>query len=513
MKPLALVGLLGLASPCAAQTPALSPAERTAYDAVSQATIKDITTMLASRALEGRGTGQPGADRAADSIAARMRRAGLAPLGDGGTYLQKIPFVSTTFLPTSSIAVGSARLTYGDEFVVAGSSAMPALDVSGALAFVSYGLGAQGSDVNGKIVVVLGGKPTTADSTWDQNVNPRAVARSLVAKGAAAVFLIPDPNGPPFALYRQYLTRRGVRRGDDSTTTPAPTLIVTEAAAAKLAAGLPALIAQARAGTGRDPARQLGAQAQIAIRANIARTTSSNVVGVLRGGDPSLAGQAVVFTAHYDAFGIENGTIYPGAADNALGTAMMLAAADVVTKGPRPRRSIIFLAVTGEEYGLFGALYWTQHPTWPIDSIAADFNYDGIGTETHGPVTHVVGWGGDVSDLGKVMQDVVTATGNTVSPDPFPEEGAFYRSDHYAFVLRGVPALMLLGAPSDTGWVHRAKAWLEGGDYHQPGDSVHAGWDWSGPRTLAATGLLIGLRVANATTLPAWLPGTPFRRH
>jgi Zn-dependent M28 family amino/carboxypeptidase len=179
----------------------------------------------------------------------------------------------------------------------------------------------------------------------------------------------------------------------------------------------------------------------------------------------------------------------------------------------RPRRSIIFLAVTGEEYGLFGAEHWVQHPTWPLEKIAADINYDGIGTEVYGPVKRVVGFGAEHSDLGTIFEDVSAATGNIVTPDPMPEENAFVRSDHYAFVKKGVPALMLLGGPAGdvSVWIPPARKWLET-DYHSPSDTVKPDWDWTGPQTVAKLGMIIGLRVANADAMPAWKATSPFNK-
>ena len=179
----------------------------------------------------------------------------------------------------------------------------------------------------------------------------------------------------------------------------------------------------------------------------------------------------------------------------------------------RPRRSIIFLAVTGEEYGLFGSEYWVAHPTWPLEKVAADINFDGIGTEVYGPVKRVVGFGAEHSDLGAIFADVAAATGNLVTPDPMPEENAFVRSDHYAFVKKGVPALMLLGGPAGevSAWIPRAKKWLET-DYHSPSDTVKPDWNWTGPQTLAQLGLVIGLRAANAEAMPAWLTTSPFNK-
>jgi len=227
----------------------------------------------------------------------------------------------------------------------------------------------------------------------------------------------------------------------------------------------------------------------------------------------------VVYTAHYDAYGVDAaGAIFPGAADNALGTATIVAIAEAITKAypkpsQRPRRSIMFLAVTGEEYGLLGAEHWVRNPTWPIAKVAGDINFDGIGTEVYGPVKRIVGFGAEHSDLGTIFEEVTVATGNVVTADPLPEENAFVRSDHYAFVKRGVPALMLMGGPAgdNSTWVPRMKKWMET-DYHTTSDTIKPDWDWTGPRTLAQVGLIIGLRVANADAMPAWRSTSPFNR-
>src|SRR5687767_3596716 len=179
----------------------------------------------------------------------------------------------------------------------------------------------------------------------------------------------------------------------------------------------------------------------------------------------------------------------------------------------RPRRSIIFLAVTGEEYGLFGAEHWVKNPTWPLEKVAANINFDGIGTEVYAPVKRIVAFGAEHSDLGAVFEDVTVATGNIVTPDPMPEENAFVRSDHYAFVKQGVPALMLMGGPGGdvSAWLPRARKWLDT-DYHSPNDTIKPDWDWTGPPTLAKVGMIIGLRVANADAMPAWLPTSRFNK-
>jgi Zn-dependent M28 family amino/carboxypeptidase len=162
---------------------------------------------------------------------------------------------------------------------------------------------------------------------------------------------------------------------------------------------------------------------------------------------------------------------------------------------------------------LYGAEHWVRNPTWPLDKVAANINFDGIGTEVYGPVKRIVAFGAEHSDLGRIFEDVTVATGNIVTPDPMPEENAFVRSDHYAFVKQGVPALMLLGGPDGdvSIWIPRARKWLET-DYHSPSDTVKPDWNWTGPQTLAKVGMIIGLRAANADAMPAWKSTSPFNK-
>jgi Zn-dependent M28 family amino/carboxypeptidase len=235
------------------------------------------------------------------------------------------------------------------------------------------------------------------------------------------------------------------------------------------------------------------------------------VAAVLRGSDAVKSSEAVLFTAHYDAYGKDaTGRIFPGAADNALGTAEMMAtAAAFAAQKARAKRSLLFLAVTGEEHGLLGAEAWASAPTWPLAKVAADLNLDGIGSETYGPVTSAVGFGADLSDLGPVFTKAVGELGIAVAADPFPEEGVFQRSDHFAFVKKGVPALMLLGSPTGSAWIARAKQWMEiTGDYHQPGDTVKADWHWGGPVAVAKVMTLVGSRIAAQDAMPAWNKGS-----
>lgn len=514
-------------------TATLTAAERKASAAVKLETIRDVTTALSAKEFEGRGTGQPGADRAAHYLAERFAKLGLKPAGENGTYLQTIKFKSALVQAETSVKVGDTAFKHGDDYVILPPFTSDQVDVSGGLVFVGYGVVSTelkrddlaGMDLKGKVVVLLTGQPTGVDeAAWKRASNPQARAMSIFGQGAAAMIVGNAGTAKqPFATIANYLSRRRVSlvSAPNPPFKIPPVLLASDAAMEKVFAGSASTYAQTltKALSGEKVSIDLGKTATLAIRIKREETTSDNVVGLLDGSDPKLKDEAVVYSAHYDAYGIDgSGQIFPGAADNALGVGTITAIAEAFLKtypkpASRPRRSTIFLAVTGEEYGLLGAEHWVQHPTWPLEKIAADINFDGIGTEIYGPVKRVVGFGAEHSDLGSIFEDVSAATGNIVTPDPMPEENAFVRSDHYAFVKKGVPALMLLGGPAGdvSVWIPRARKWLET-DYHSPSDTIKPDWNWTGPQTLARLGLIIGLRVSNADAMPAWRASSQFNK-
>jgi len=533
---IALISSNAVAWQAAATAPkkpaALTSAERKVAARVKLETIRDVTAKLSSNEFEGRGTAQPGADKAAQYLADRFKSLGLKPAGENGTYFQQIKFKSAEVLAESSVNIGDANLKHGEDYVLLPPYTSDKVDATAEVVFVGYGVVSEelkrddfaGLDLKDKVVVMLNGQPTGVDpAAWRRATNPQARAMNIFGRGAVAMIVANAGSAAqPFATIANYLSRRRV----SLASTPAPpfkippVLLVSDSAMEKILAGGEMSYAQTheKAKTGANVSRSLQKQAKLALRTKSLEATSNNVAAVMEGSDPKLKEEAVVFTAHYDAYGIEGGKIFPGAADNALGTATITAIAEALVRSfpkqsSRPRRSIIFLAVTGEEYGLLGAEHWVQHPTWPLEKIAADINFDGIGTEVYAPVKRVVGFGAEHSNLGRVFEDVTAATGNIVTPDPMPDENAFVRSDHYAFVKKGVPALMLLGGPEGdvSMWIPRARKWLET-DYHSPSDTIKPDWDWTGPQTLARVGMIIGLRVANADTMPVWNASSPFNK-
>jgi hypothetical protein len=528
--------VLGLQSPSISTpsistkaAPALSAAEREITSRLKVETITDITSALASKEMEGRGTATPGGEKAARYIADRFSKLGIKPLGDGGTYQQSIKFKSQQANSESTIKAGETALNFGDDFVPVTFYASEKTELSGGLVFAGYGIVSQelkrndldGLDLKGKIVIVLGGMPKNVnEAAWNKATSLKQLSVNIIARGAAGIIITNiSPQNETFSTIATYLTRRRVMLSDSSEPPfkLPPIIISSSKGAEKLFAGSEMTFSQTleKAEAGEAVSKDLNKTVSLSIRMKKEEVIGSNVIGIIEGSDAKLKEEAVVYTAHFDAFGIgSNGTIYPGAADNALGVGMLISIAEAIAKSPvKPRRSTIFMAVTGEEYGLLGTEFWIKHPTWPIEKIAANINYDGIGTEIYGPVKRITGFGIEHSDLGTILSDVVAATGNSMLPDLMPEEKAFYRSDHYAFVKKGVPAIMLMGCPDGetAELVNRIKRWLET-DYHKETDVVRSDWHWEGARTLATIGLIVGLRVGNTYSLPSWLPSSPFNR-
>ena len=507
---------------------ALSTSEQQLVDNLSLATIKETVKALAADEMQGRGTAQPGGDKAAAWIADRFAKLGLKPLGVNNSYLQPITFRETQFLPPPTFTIGERSLKLGSEFFV-----MPPYsgdeNINTQIYFIGYGVAFPGLkrndfaglDVRGKIVVLRDGPPPEfGKEQWKKAQGQGNVLRALIGRGAAGIVIIgQDTETLTFAETGDYLTRRQIEpegEGEMPDFLP-PFISVSEAGAEKLfaASGMTAADAFAKAKHEDFTPIDLKQTATITVKLRKSKGVGNNVVGLLEGSDPKLKAEALVFSAHYDAYGLSaDNRIYHGAADNALGVAEMLAIAEVMSKAQtKPRRSIIFLAVTGEEYGGYGTDYWVKNPTWKIKQVAADLNLDGMGTEVYGPVKVIVGYGVEHSSLGALLNEVAAASGLKVIPDPMPEEKSFYRSDHYFFVKRGIPGIMILGAPDGAkeAWVERLRKW-EKTDYHQPTDVVRPDWDWTGPRTVAAVMLVMGLRAANDETMPAWSPSSVFNR-
>jgi len=262
----------------------------------------------------------------------------------------------------------------------------------------------------------------------------------------------------------------------------------------------------------------LNAKATFHIKNTLRTIDSQNVVAKLEGSDPALKDEYVVYTAHLDHLGVGepvNGDkIYNGALDNASGVGAVLEIARAFKQvQPQPRRSILFLMVTAEEKGLIGSEYYSLNPLYPLAKTAANINVDEVNPWGRTKDISVIGLG--ASDLDDYLRQAAQEQGRTLTGDPEPEKGFYYRSDHFNFAKQGVPALdpnpgvTFVDKPAD--WVKAKKTEWDEKNYHAPSDEVKPDWDLSGAVDDAELFLAVGYRVANADTLPAWKPGNEFK--
>lgn len=503
----------------------LTPEEKALVERISLDSLKGFTTALAADEMEGRGTMQPGGDKAAEWIAARYKDLGLKPLGDKGSFLQSIKFRETVLGGGTHFKMDGTDLVHGKDWAIVPQTARENT-VKGEMVFVAYGIVAdsinrndlKGVNLKNKIVVMIDGPPANIPKeAWDKQSASQIFFGMIMQAGAKGIVYIGHgrEKDPPELLI-DYFKRRQISLADEPGPLALypPIIYASSEAAAKFfeKSGVAYKDALAMAERNDFKAFDLKREGEISIKPQSTKGTSSNVVGYIEGSDPKLKEEAIVFTAHYDAYGVLDGKVYNGAADNALGTSEMLAVAEAFSKmEPKPKRSMIFLAVTGEEYGLYGSKYWAQNPTWDIKKISANLNLDTIGSEVYGPVKLVVGYGAEHSSLGPMLDEVAASYGIKVIPDPAPEEKVFLRSDHYSFVERGVPALMLMCGPEGTGesLVARIKAW-EKLHYHQPSDDVMGDWHWEGAKTVADLMGILGLRLSNQEGMPSWNKSSRF---
>lgn len=524
--------------PAAAQ-PNLPPAAPQAARQITTAAIAGAVRYLASDLLEGRGPATRGDELARAYIASCMEQMGLEPGAPGGVWQQPFDVVGITAkLPAAWAFTGrnsALELKYWDEFIAFSGLQSEGVRVDGAeLVFAGYGMSAPEygwedykTDVRGKIVVLLNNDPDWdpklfAGTTrlyygrWDYKYENAA---RHGAAGAIVIHTTPSA-GYPYQVVQTSWTGEQFELPAGTEPRLQVKAWVTEDAARKLAqlAGrnFDELVTAAKSRKFKPVA--LGIRTTLEFTNTISRRQTGNVLGLLPGSDPGLAQEAVVYTAHHDHLGLgepdkSGDTIYNGALDNASGVAQMLAIARAFTALPeRPRRSVLFLAVAGEEAGLLGSEYYSKNPTFAPGRIAANINYDGasIWGRTHDVV--VIGKG--KSSLDAVAVAAAASQGRVVVPDQFPDRGHFYRSDQFNFARIGVPALYfdtgveVLGKPA--GWGKQQQEQWEATSYHQPSDQMTASWNLEGAVEDSQVGFLCGLSVAQTPELPRWNPGDEF---
>ena len=533
----AAVALLAAAPAALAQRAAPSVAPITAAE------IDGHLRFLSSDLLEGRAPATRGGRLAAEYIASQLRAAGVEP-GAGGSYFQPVPIEIVGAQPASirATASGKARATlrYPEDVVVWGGSATPASQARGELVFVGYGTAApeyrwddfKGVDVKGKVLLVLvndppaaareprlfGGDAMTYYGRWTYKFEE---AERRGAAGMLIVHTTERAGYPWHTVVGSWAKEQRMLPRDPAL--PAPLGVrgwVTDSAAGALLrqAGLDLdqLRRQAAARSFRPV--PTGVTVDIAFTNTVQRLESDNVVGVVRGSDPALAAEHVALSTHWDHLGIgpaANGdSIYNGALDNASGVADMLAVARAAAARPRPRRSLLFVFVTAEESGLLGSGYFAERPTVPVERIVANVNVDG--GNLLGRVRDLTVLGDTKSSLGAQLAALVRPDGMRIAPEDHPEQGHFYRSDHFSFAKAGVPAVSV-GPGND--YIGRAPGWgkAQGEEYtarhyHQPSDAYRPDFDLTGAVQLSEIVLRFATQLANDRTVPTWNAGAEFKR-
>jgi Zn-dependent M28 family amino/carboxypeptidase len=529
-------------APAPAAAPAVAPAP--VDDAAAGRTRADVAALADDR-MQGRRTGTPGFDRAADYVAGRMRVIGLQPAGDDGTYFQRVPLLSAT-----RVAEGARlqvlrhdrtiTLRFADQFLPAPDFTAAERSVRAPAVFVGQGVVAPerghddlaGLDLHGKVAVLFGGAP----AAFDQDLRaihgaPLEKLRALAARGAVgAVFVdsAQDEARAPWArqaaAWRQPQLRLRAADGRALDVFPQLRVVATvSAAAADLlfdGSGHTAAELAAAVRAGKATGFALPVSLSLAARSAIATLDSRNVVGALPGSDPRLAGEGIVLSAHLDHLGegpaAGGDRIYNGALDNALGVAVMLEAARIAHAAGPAKRPLLFLASTAEEQGLLGAQWFALHPH---GRAVADINLDM--PMLLAPTRDAVVLGAGHSSLQAAVQQAARQVPMPLSGDPFPEESMFTRSDQYAFVRAGIPALYLdggtLAAESSTGKAADAGTvpLLAQRDflrrcYHQPCDDSRQPIQYGDAARLATLAARIGLAAGNAAQPPRWNAGDPF---
>jgi Zn-dependent M28 family amino/carboxypeptidase len=517
----------------------------TAAQAITSADILQHIKDLAADSMEGRAPGTPGEVKTIAYLQAQYKALGLKPGNPDGTYLQNVDLIGYTAHPTASYKAGgrTISLKYPDDFIANSRHDRPETKVENSdVVFVGYGVVApeyawddyKGVDVTGKTILMLVNDPqvrvpndTALDTTMFKGKAMTYYGRwtykyeIATRKGAAAAIIIHEtgPAGYPYGVVRGSNSQEqfDVISPDAEKRVPVEGWITLEKAKEILSAAGQNFDALKAAAARKDfKPVALNAKATYDVKIDVRKIQSHNVVALLEGTDKK--DEYLIYTAHWDHLGrdttLKGDQIYNGALDNASGSAAVLDIAKAFTNLPvRPRRSVLFLAVTAEEKGLVGAKYYATHPLYPLEKTVANINVDGINQWGKTSDLTVIGLGN--STLDDDLLSVLKADHRTIRPDAEPEKGYYYRSDHFEFAKQGVPALdtdagiEYVGKPAGYGMQKRNEYTSK--DYHNVTDEVKPDWDLSGGAQDMQALFKVGNAVANANDTPRWKPGNEFK--
>lgn len=516
---------------------------------ISAASIKARTATLSSDEFEGRAPASVGEEKTVAYLVSEFKKLGLKPGNPDGTWVQDVPMVGITSKSAATFTAGGKTLTPESitEYIALSRRVQPTVEVKDSdIVFVGYGVVApeygwddyKGVDVRGKTVLMLINDPAvaTADGKPD-NAMFKGKAMTYYgrwtykyeiasAKGAAACMIIHEtgPAGYPFAVVGGSWGRENfdlVTPDKNASRVGVEGWLTLDVAKKLIAAGGQDFDKlKAAAVTRAFKPVPLAAKASFSITQTTREVASKNVIAKLDGSDPARRDEYVVYSAHWDHLGrdpkLKGDQIFNGAHDNASGTALLVEEAQAFASLPaasRPKRSLLFLAVTGEEKGLLGARHYAERPLYPLAKTLANINIDGAQFIGPSRDIEVIGYGN--STLDDIAAGILKKSNRTLTPDTEPEKGFFYRSDHFEFAKQGVPAFYthygvdIIGKPAGYGKEKREA--YTANDYHKVSDQIEPWWDFEGAAADARLFYEVGLQVANGDTWPEWKPGTEFK--
>ena len=538
LRSLLLVALTSITTMAGAAQP--DPADL-GLQAIRSDRIRAAMRFLADDALEGRGTATRGHELAAKYVASEFESMGLLPAGENGTYFQTVPLRSGFPNEKQSELVITRDghkevLKFREDFITQADAARTDTSAEAPVVFVGYGVTAPelkyddyaGMDVKGKIVAIVWGAPPSLPSSLRAHYSSGIVkARTAAERGAVGMIVVNDPVSEQIYSFdkeardlafpsMRWLDKAG--EPNDYVPQLRARAALSMEATRKLFAGSAHSAAEvyAAAQERRPLSFALPLTAKIRNVSTFQEQRSQNIAALLPGSDATLKSEYVVYTSHVDHLGIgepvEGDPIYNGALDNASGTAILMEVARAFTQlKTRPKRSILFVAVTAEEEGLRGSDYFAHYPTVPKNRIVANVNMDE--DLMLWPLRDVIAFGAEHSSLEKIAEQAARRLNLTLSPDPMPEQVIFIRSDQYSFVKQGVPAIYPWpGLKSDDPAIKPQaifERWEEK-KYHQPQDDMNQPFNWEAAVKFAQFDFLCGYLIAQAPERPQWNKGDFF---
>ncbi len=510
---------------------------------INEASYRSHIATLASDEFGGRGPATAGEELTVDYLLSAFKKMGLAP-GNGDSYIQEVPLVSVEVSNQPKLTISNAQgktliMRYGPEQVMFSRQQSSGTQITNSeLVFVGYGINAPergwndyaGVDVKGKTVVMLvndpgyatqnpqlfNGNAMTYYGRWDYKYDEAA------RQGAAGVIIVHDtkPAAYPWSTVENSWTgpQFDIVRPDKGADLAEVEAWITQEKAVELfaLAGMDLRVMYKRAQIPGFKAQAMGLKASAKLVSETKHVVSKNVAALLEGSDAPE--ELFIYMAHWDHLGtdpsIDGDGIYNGALDNATGIAGLLELAAAYASLPeRPRRSVLFLAVTAEEQGLLGSQYYAANPLYPLVNTVAGLNMDGLNSFGRTRDVTVIGYG--FSELDAIVASTIKSQGRVLAPDPVPEMGFYFRSDHFELARLGVPMLYL-----SNGFDHREKGVEYGmklradyiaNHYHRVSDEYSENWDVRGAIEDLRLYFAVGEVIANGEQWPNWKQGTEFK--